>query len=158
MAQVLDAVVDNSVKFTPRGTQIEVALEYRTVDDVPWAEAGAAKDWYARIKSRPSFRPLLKDHLLGMAPPAHTAPIALDAQEQALQLAANGHGLAMGRRPMVDDWLEQGRLIAPFGTADPTGAAFYLCKPRDLTPTAAARRAERWLTEAAEAWRGETGA
>ena len=41
------------------------------VDDVPWAQAGAAKDWYARIKSRPSFRQLLKDRLLGMAPPAH---------------------------------------------------------------------------------------
>ena len=89
----------------------------------------------------------------GMDPPAHGTPIALDAQEQALQLAANGHGLAMGRRPMVDDWLEQGRLIAPFGTADPTGAAFYLCKPKDLTPTAAARRTERWLTNSADAWR-----
>jgi len=92
----------------------------------------------------------------GVAPPAHGEPIALDAQEQALQLAANGHGLAMGRRPVVDDWLDQGRLIAPFGTAGPTGAAYYLCKPADLTPTAAARRAERWLTQTAAAWRGET--
>ncbi len=91
----------------------------------------------------------------GIAPPALGDSITLDAQEQALQLAENGHGLAMGRRPVVDDWLDKGRLIAPFGAADPTGAAYYLCKPSDLPLTAAARRAERWLTRTAAAWRGD---
>ncbi|MEM7424542.1 MAG: glutathione S-transferase family protein [Pseudomonadota bacterium] len=37
--------------------------------DVPWSENTAAKDWYVRIKSRPSFRPLLADHIRGMPPP-----------------------------------------------------------------------------------------
>ena len=37
--------------------------------DVPWSENQAAKDWYVRIKSRPSFRPLLADHIRGMPPP-----------------------------------------------------------------------------------------
>ncbi len=91
----------------------------------------------------------------GIDPPTLGNSITLDAQEQALQLAGNGHGLAMGRRPMVDDWLDNGRLIAPFGAADPTGAAYYLCMPSDLPPTAAARRAERWLTRTAAAWRGD---
>ena len=45
---------------------------------------------------------------------------------------------------MVDDWLDQGRLIAPFGAADPTGAAFYLCRPMGLAPTAAARPFTGW--------------
>jgi glutathione S-transferase len=36
--------------------------------DVPWNEDEAAKHWYARIKSRPSFRPLLNDRLPGMTP------------------------------------------------------------------------------------------
>ena len=36
--------------------------------DVPWADHEAAKDWYARIKSRPSFRPLLADAIPGLAP------------------------------------------------------------------------------------------
>lgn len=92
----------------------------------------------------------------GIAPPALGDPVTLDAQEQALQLAENGHGLAMGRRPIVDDWLDRGRVIAPFGAADPTGAAYYLCKPAGAPLTAAARRAERWLTQTAAAWRGET--
>lgn len=38
--------------------------------DVPWREDEAAKDWYARVKSRPSFRSLLSDRVVGMAPAA----------------------------------------------------------------------------------------
>ncbi len=36
--------------------------------DVIWSEDEAAKSWYARVKSRPSFRPLLAHRLQGMAP------------------------------------------------------------------------------------------
>ena len=36
--------------------------------DVPWAEDETARAWYARIKSRPSFRNLLSDRLPGMTP------------------------------------------------------------------------------------------
>ena len=37
--------------------------------DVPWEESEAAKIWYARIKSRPSFRVLLQDKIPGFTPP-----------------------------------------------------------------------------------------
>ena len=36
--------------------------------DVPWNEDEAAKTWYARVKSRPSFRPLLIDTHAGIPP------------------------------------------------------------------------------------------
>ncbi len=36
--------------------------------DVPWSENEAAKTWYARIKSRPSFRALLAESLPGVPP------------------------------------------------------------------------------------------
>ncbi len=39
--------------------------------DVPWEEDAQAKDWYARIKSRPSFRGLLTDKMLGTPPSSH---------------------------------------------------------------------------------------
>ena len=39
--------------------------------DVPWKEDEAAKEWYARVKSRPTFRPLLTETLAGI-PPAPT--------------------------------------------------------------------------------------
>jgi glutathione S-transferase len=36
--------------------------------DVPWNEDESAKHWYARVKSRPSFRPLLMELHAGIAP------------------------------------------------------------------------------------------
>ena len=36
--------------------------------DAPWSENETAKAWYARIKSRPSFRPLLAERLTAMQP------------------------------------------------------------------------------------------
>jgi glutathione S-transferase len=41
--------------------------------DVPWTEDEAAKSWYARVKSRPSFRPLLGDFHPAIPPVAHYA-------------------------------------------------------------------------------------
>jgi glutathione S-transferase len=41
--------------------------------DVPWDEAASAKEWYARIKSRPSFRALLADRIPGLKPPGSYA-------------------------------------------------------------------------------------
>jgi LysR family glycine cleavage system transcriptional activator len=90
----------------------------------------------------------------GVEPPAPKDLIFLDAMEQALQVAESGHGLAMGRRPVVDEWLERGALMAPFGDADPTGAAYYLCRSAAVMPTVATRRLERWLTATAAEWRG----
>jgi len=49
------------------------ALDY--LGDVPWDEHEPAKEWYARIKSRPSFRPLLADHIPGVPPPKHYADL-----------------------------------------------------------------------------------
>ena len=40
-----------------------------TLSDVPWDGAPKAKDWYARVKSRPSFRAILADHIPGLPPP-----------------------------------------------------------------------------------------
>lgn len=39
--------------------------------DVPWDEDETAKAWYARVKSRPSFRAILADRVPGMMPSAH---------------------------------------------------------------------------------------
>ncbi|WP_420550100.1 glutathione S-transferase family protein [Curvivirga sp.] len=43
--------------------------------DVPWADHPSAKDWYAKVKSRPSFRGLLADHIPGAPPPPHYADL-----------------------------------------------------------------------------------
>ena len=43
--------------------------------EVPWSEDEAAKNWYARVKSRPSFRPLLAESVAGVAPATHYADL-----------------------------------------------------------------------------------
>ena len=45
------------------------ALDY--LGDVPWSEHKSAKHWYARIKSRPSLRPILSDAIPGLPAPKH---------------------------------------------------------------------------------------
>ena len=49
------------------------AIDY--LGDVPWIEDEAAKAWYARVKSRPSFRPLLAETLAGIQPAEHYADL-----------------------------------------------------------------------------------
>jgi glutathione S-transferase len=44
-------------------------LDY--LGDVPWDKHQDAKLWYSRIKSRPSFRPLLADRLASIRPVGH---------------------------------------------------------------------------------------
>jgi glutathione S-transferase len=44
-------------------------LDY--ICDVDWNRSANVKDWYAKIKSRPSFRPLLADQVPGFPPPPH---------------------------------------------------------------------------------------
>lgn len=39
--------------------------------DVPWQDFENAKNWYARVKSRPSFRPILRDMIAGLPPASH---------------------------------------------------------------------------------------
>lgn len=54
------------------GAQLSV-IDY--LGDVPWDTNVLAKEWYARLKSRPSFRSLLGDHVPGFPPPRHYADL-----------------------------------------------------------------------------------
>lgn len=44
-------------------------LDY--LGDIPWEQYSAAKEWYAIMKSRPSFRSLLLDRISGFVPAKH---------------------------------------------------------------------------------------
>src|SRR5690606_28035570 len=43
--------------------------------EVGWDSFAALRTWYMKLKSRPSFRPLLQDRLPGMPPAAHYADL-----------------------------------------------------------------------------------
>lgn len=44
-------------------------LDY--LGEVKWEQEPSAREWYARVKSRPSFRPLLGDKVMGLPPASH---------------------------------------------------------------------------------------
>ncbi|MCP1198843.1 glutathione S-transferase family protein [Notoacmeibacter sp. MSK16QG-6] len=46
-------------------------LDY--LGELDWSGHDAAREWYARVKSRPSFRPLLQERVRGLPPSAHYA-------------------------------------------------------------------------------------
>ncbi len=55
---------------------LTVAAHLSIIDylgDVSWAEYKSAKLWYAKIKSRPSFKDILKDNIRGITPSANYA-------------------------------------------------------------------------------------
>ena len=43
--------------------------------EIDWSISPPAKEWYARMKSRPSFRGILADRVAGVEPPAHYADL-----------------------------------------------------------------------------------
>lgn len=48
-------------------------LDY--MGEIDWNQAPQARDWYSRVKSRPSFRPLLGDRVRGLTPVSHYADL-----------------------------------------------------------------------------------
>ena len=57
---------------------ITAAAQFSVIDylgDVPWDISDGARDWYARVKSRPSFRGVLGDYIPSFPPPKHYADL-----------------------------------------------------------------------------------
>ena len=48
-------------------------LDY--LGEIAWEKEPLAKEWYTRVKSRPSFRPLLTERIRGIPPVAHYAEL-----------------------------------------------------------------------------------
>lgn len=82
-----------------------------------------------------------------LAPPSMADALVFDATEQVLQVAAAGQGLAIGRSPYRDALMASGALVAPFGAAGPTEAAYHLCRSAGHDPRAPVRRVLRWLAD-----------
>jgi LysR family glycine cleavage system transcriptional activator len=83
----------------------------------------------------------------GAEPPELADTLRLETQDQVLAAAERGLGLAIGRRPLVDERLKSGALTAPFGIIDASETSYHLCWPQGATPSAGARRVGRWLRD-----------
>jgi len=91
---------------------------FHTVDDlerVPLLHAVSMpedwKEWFSATNHRP---------------PIVDGGIRFDTSSLALDAAARGLGVAIGRRPLIDDDLNEGRLVTLFGPGVKCGSAYWL--------------------------------
>jgi LysR family glycine cleavage system transcriptional activator len=80
-----------------------------------------------------------------------------DTSAIALELAANGAGIALGHSSLVSRMLDQGRLAMPFDIGIETKAVFYLVMPSDRKLRPAAQIFCDWLRAVAERANGKIG-
>lgn len=64
-----------------------------------------------------------------------------------VDLAAAGHGVVLGWRPMIDGHLRAGTLVPACADHVQGQGGYYLLWPADRLPSLAARRFEAWLNE-----------
>jgi glutathione S-transferase len=75
--EVLDAALQARDWLAGEGFglgDIAAAAHLSVIDymgEAPWEDFRAVRTWYAKVKSRPSFRPLLTDRQPGLPPAAH---------------------------------------------------------------------------------------
>ncbi len=70
-------------------------------------------------------QPLLQPH----------SRLTFSSYNEAITAAVAGHGVALGRRPLIDALLKKRQLVVPFGEATDTARAYFLL----LAPGAAQR-------------------
>jgi len=67
LARKRDWLAGNQLSYADLSAAAHLsAADY--LGDVPWNEDETAKDWYARVKSRPSFRSILAETVAGIRP------------------------------------------------------------------------------------------
>jgi LysR family glycine cleavage system transcriptional activator len=93
-----------------------------------------------QLQSWPMWLRAMK--LEGMKP---ASTLHFSAYDQLIQAAVNGQGVALGRSPLIDGLLREGKLIVPFETSLASPRSYYL-----LQSTTAARKEEvqqfvQWL-------------
>ncbi|WP_119301069.1 LysR substrate-binding domain-containing protein [Dongia deserti] len=84
----------------------------------------------------------------GLQPPRTSNMITLTSAELVVPAVLDGVGIGMGRRPIIDPLLNDGRLVPLFRDRAIGKTAYYLAQPRASRSTAARKVAE-WLVEEA---------
>lgn len=67
-----------------------------------------------------------------------------------LQAAMAGSGVVLGRSSLVMEDMKAGRLVRPFGEAQPSPLAYYIVQPAKTPPSAAALAFKDWLLASAQ--------
>lgn len=73
--------------------------------------------------------------------------IQFDTLISALETAAQGEGIALGRSSLVEGMLSSGKLISPFEHSIETSEAFYLARPIKQIPHPNAEAFRQWILQ-----------
>jgi LysR family glycine cleavage system transcriptional activator len=85
-----------------------------------------------------------------LQPPRTSNMISLSSAELVVPAVLDGVGIGIGRRPIIDPLLKDGRLVPLFRDRAIGKAAYYLVRPRAGT-SSAVRKVADWLIEEAKA-------
>ena len=84
---------------------------------------------------------------LGDLEPAST--ISFNSYSEAVAAALAGHGVVLGRRPLVDALLRTRQLVSPFGRERASERGYALVVPEGAAPRAAVTALAQWLQDQA---------
>lgn len=77
------------------------------------------------------------------------ASMRFDQYDLMIQAAVAGQGLALGRSPLVDRYLEDGRLVSPFPSMSENRRAYFVVRSRRVGDRPEVAAFVAWLTEEA---------
>jgi DNA-binding transcriptional LysR family regulator len=75
--------------------------------------------------------------------------------DQVIQAAVDGQGVALGREPLIDNFLQQRKLVAPFPDRYATTRAYYIVRATHAALRPEAQAFSDWLQEEVRADEGE---
>lgn len=76
-----------------------------------------------------------------------------DSTSGAVQAASEGHGVAIGRGPFIDEDLKAGKLVAPFPARAQSASTYYLIRRSERLVKAAIGAFTQWILEEARPYR-----
>lgn len=80
-----------------------------------------------------------------VAPPSLEGGLHVDTVQMAFEAAARGLGVALGRRPLVDDDVATGRLVPLLSEAVPSGGGYWLVTSQTEFQKPEVKQFRRWL-------------
>jgi LysR family glycine cleavage system transcriptional activator len=78
-------------------------------------------------------------------PPSIDDGLRVDTMQMAADAAVRGFGVALGRRPLIDDDLENGRLVPLFAEALPSGNGYWLVTGQTDFQKPEVKLFKRWI-------------
>ena len=85
----------------------------------------------------------------GATPVQPAAMLSFSGSSETIAAAVAGQGIALGRRPLIDDLLRERRLVVPFGDARATQRGYFLIVEPSSRRRPAVAALERWLLQQA---------